>query len=163
MDPESFDPDDILDAASLLQFGFTLTTLSDWSLEVLEAWLIDIKDMLTVDGFDAKQVRTVLVENHTAPLQHVRARELSTRELSTQCQWRLSISRHCRWTIPPQASPLGGFPSAPIRALPYRAPLIETLARVLKRQPQVRGVYTFPKKGFHSEGEEAGVVRETGI
>ena len=84
MDPESFDPDDILDAASLLQFGFTLTTLSDWSLEVLEAWLIDIKDMLTVDGFDAKQVRTVLVENHTAPLQHVRARELSTRELSTQ-------------------------------------------------------------------------------
>ena len=75
MDPESFDPDDILDAASLLQFGFTLTTLSDWSLEVLEAWLIDIKDMLTVDGFDAKQVRTVLVKNNTAPLQHVRARE----------------------------------------------------------------------------------------
>lgn len=56
MDPDTFDPDDLIDAASLLQFGFTLTTLSDWSLEVLEAWLINIKETNTVDGFDTKQV-----------------------------------------------------------------------------------------------------------
>jgi hypothetical protein len=65
MNPDTFDPDDVIDPASLLQFGFTLTTLSDWSMEVLEAWLIGIKEMNTVDGFDTKQVGAPAAATHT--------------------------------------------------------------------------------------------------